>query len=123
MLDQFVMELKINFFANHPNIVKMYGFFCDRLHFYIMMEYMEEGSLYKHIKMQKKIKEDEASAKLFELCEAVEYLHSHDILHRDIKPENIVLSNGVSKLCDFGWATYSKERRNTYCGTLDYVCP
>ena len=30
---------------------------------------------------------------------------------------------GVCKLCDFGWAIYSKERRNTYCGTLDYVCP
>lgn len=40
MLDQFVMELKINFFANHPNIVKMYGFFHDKLHFYIIMEYM-----------------------------------------------------------------------------------
>lgn len=68
MLDQFVMELKINFYADHPNIVKMYGFFSDRLHFYIMMEYMEEGSLYKHIKIQKKFKEDEASARLFELC-------------------------------------------------------
>ncbi len=30
---------------------------------------------------------------------------------------------GVCKLCDFGWAIYSKERRTTYCGTLDYVCP
>lgn len=30
---------------------------------------------------------------------------------------------GVCKVCDFGWATYSKERRTTYCGTLDYVCP
>lgn len=26
-------------------------------------------------------------------------------------------------MCDFGWAAYSHDRRNTYCGTLDYVCP
>lgn len=34
----------------------MYGFFSDRTYFYILMEYMEEGSLYKHIKVQKKLK-------------------------------------------------------------------
>lgn len=57
MLDQFVQEIKINLYANHANIVKMYGFFCDRTYFYIMMEYMEEGSLYKAIKVSKKMKE------------------------------------------------------------------
>ena len=71
----------------------MYGFFSDRLHFYILMEYMEEGSLYKHIKTVKKVKEEEAACKLYEICDAVNYLHNQDILHRDIKPENIVLSN------------------------------
>ena len=33
---------------------------------------------------------------------------------------------GVCKVCDFGWAAVCKEfegRRQTYCGTLDYVCP
>ena len=56
-MDQFVMELKINMYASHPNIVRMYGFFCDQTHFYILMEYMEEGSLYKQIKTKKKIDE------------------------------------------------------------------
>ena len=56
MLDQFIQELKINTFASHPNIVKMFGFFSDKTYFYILMEYMEEGSLYKHIKTQKKLK-------------------------------------------------------------------
>jgi aurora kinase, other len=55
MLDQFIQEVKINMYADHPNLVKMYGFFSDRLHFYIMMEYMEEGSLYKTIKLKKKL--------------------------------------------------------------------
>lgn len=93
MLDQFVQELKINMYANHPNVVKMYGFFSDKTYFYILMEYMEDGSLYKYIKVNKKLKEEDAASKLYEICDAVNYLHEQDVLHRDIKPENIVLSN------------------------------
>lgn len=54
---------------------------------------MEEGCLYKHVKLAKKFSEEETSTKLQEICEAVKYLHTYDILHRDIKPENIVISN------------------------------
>lgn len=57
-------------------------------------------------------------------------MHSLSIIHRDIKPENIVMANvgflltqGVCKICDFGWAAHCSGRRNTYCGTLDYVSP
>jgi serine/threonine protein kinase len=51
-------------------------------------------------------------------------LHERFIAHRDIKPENIVISTeGVAKLCDLGWAAVMESSRNTYCGTLDYVCP
>ena len=57
MMDQFIQEIKINMYCNHPNIVRMFGFFSDTLHFYIMMEYMEEGSLYKHVKLKKKMDE------------------------------------------------------------------
>jgi aurora kinase len=36
MLDQLVREIKIQMFINHPNIIKIYGFFDDLLHFYII---------------------------------------------------------------------------------------
>ena len=61
--------------------------------------------------------------KVKNVAEGIKYLHSHGIVHRDIKPENIVLSNGVAKLCDFGWAAVCNERRRTYCGTFDYAAP
>jgi len=57
-------------------------------------------------------------------------MHDNSILHRDIKPENVIMTNvlffiikGVCKLCDFGWSAVCKDRRTTYCGTLDYVSP
>lgn len=59
-----------------------------------------------------------------QVCQAVNELHSHKIIHRDIKPENIVLSEGVVKLCDFGWSVYSDQTlRTTFCGTPLYVGP
>lgn len=60
---------------------------------------MEEGSLFKQVKMVGKFSEEEAASKLWEVCEAVRYLHTRDILHRDIKPENIVLSNVGNAVC------------------------
>lgn len=84
---------------------------------------MEEGTLFSHLKVHKTLKEDDVRVKLRDISRAVNYLHEEGIAHRDIKPENIVLSYGVGKLCDFGWATICTERRKTYCGTFDYVAP
>ena len=58
------------------------------------------------------------------MIEAVTEMHNKNIIHRDIKPENIVLTTeGVAKLCDFGWATVVDRKRRTFCGTLEYVSP
>ena len=42
--------------------------------------------------------------------------------HRHVS-RNYFLIKNVAKLCDFGWSAICKDRRNTYCGTLDYVSP
>lgn len=59
---------------------------------------------------------------------ALQYTHSKGIIHRDIKPENILMDvNGSLKLADFGWSNFfmpnSKDLRETFCGTLDYIAP
>jgi serine/threonine protein kinase len=54
------------------------------------------------------------------------HLHSRKIIHRDIKPENILLdTQGNIKLADFGCSNYQFKsiKRETYCGTLDYLAP
>lgn len=61
---------------------------------------------------------------LQQLLRALSHLHDKKIVHRDIKPENIIYSEGVVKLCDFGWATsYKNQFPRDFCGTLDYVAP
>ena len=46
-----------------------------------------------------------------ELCEALRYLHSKQLIHRDIKPANIVFVNGVAKLADVGLITHLAEAK------------
>lgn len=55
--------------------------------------------------------------------EGLNYLHSRSIIHRDIKPENLLISGGKIKIADFGWSIYTNRRRETVCGTLDYLAP
>jgi aurora kinase len=44
--DQFLREVKIQMFLNHPNIIKMYGCFDDKNNIYIILEVGTGGQLY-----------------------------------------------------------------------------
>src|SRR5579871_1180070 len=59
------------------------------------------------------------------MAAALSYLHKKHVIHRDIKPENILVgSHGEIKLSDFGWSVHAPtNRRETMCGTLDYLPP
>ena len=60
-----------------------------------------------------------------QLCLGFQYLHSKNVIHRDVKPENLLLARGDNiKMSDFGWSVHAPtKRRDTMCGTLDYLSP
>ena len=114
--------------TNHSNIVKLYDFFETENEVYIVMEYLQGGTLKQYIESNKEtITENQSKEIIFYLVQAVEHLHKLDICHRDIKPENIMFddSNDLStlKLIDFGFSTQLKKEEGEFCGTIKYMAP
>ena len=64
---------------------------------------------------------------MHQLTSAVHYLHEQKVIHRDLKLGNLFLSENLEiKIGDFGLATrltYHGERKNTKCGTPNYIAP
>jgi len=93
MVEQLSLELRIQSCVNHRNILGMYGFFEDKTHLYIVLEYMDGGTLYEQLKNSGKIPEKETASIIRQITSAIDYLHDIGIAHRDLKPENVVISN------------------------------
>ncbi|EZA58781.1 hypothetical protein DMN91_008688 [Ooceraea biroi] len=120
-------EIEIQTHLRHPNILRMYGYFYDDKRIYLILEYAPKGELYKELNNQPNKRFDEARTATYiaQLADALKYCHSKGVIHRDIKPENILLGvNGELKIADFGWSVHApSSRRDTLCGTLDYLPP
>ena len=86
MIEQLTLEIRLQSCLNHKNILTMYGFFDDNTHLYIVLEYMDQGTLYSQLKKNKILSEKDCATIVKQMTEAVEYLHDQDIAHRDIKP-------------------------------------
>jgi len=122
---------------NHPGIVQYHEWFETETRLFIIMELLGGGDLLDAI-MQHGCFDEDAARRLFrEVCEAVAYLHSRDVVHRDLKPENLMLTTRPTqgdlgmdnethlKIVDFGLAksaSNSNELR-TFCGTPQYFAP
>lgn len=124
---QLKREIEIQTHLRHPNILKMYGYFHDDSRVYLILEYAPKGELFKLMKEtpNNRFPEDKAAKIVLQLTDALHYCHCKNVIHRDIKPENLLLgSKGELKIADFGWSVHApSSRRNTVCGTLDYLPP
>eukprot|EP01084_Bolivina_argentea_P288544 495254_1 len=118
-------EIEIQSHLRHCNILRMYGFFFDRRRVYLILEFATGGELYRELMEKGKFSEKRAAQYIREVADALNYCHGKHIIHRDIKPENLLIGHrGEIKIADFGWSVHApSSRRNTFCGTLDYLPP
>lgn len=104
MTEQFLKEAEIIALADHPNIVKLYGYGRWDQGLYIAMEFIQGISLRQYL-MQNPLSLKKAIEVILEIAYALCHLHMHAIIHRDVKPENILIDEtGHVKVIDFGIA-------------------
>ncbi|SCU99628.1 LAME_0G04390g1_1 [Lachancea meyersii CBS 8951] len=108
----------------HPFIIRMWGTLQDPEQVFMIMDYIEGGELFSLLRKSQRFPNPVAKFYAAEVCLALEYMHSLDIIYRDLKPENVLLDkNGHVKITDFGFAKYVPDVTFTLCGTPDYIAP
>lgn len=118
-------EIEIQSHLRNRNILRMYGYFYDSKRIYLILEYSPGGELYKKLTAKGRFSERTSARYISDLSQALSYCHTKHVIHRDIKPENLLVgAHGEIKIADFGWSVHAPtSRRNTLCGTLDYLPP
>lgn len=120
-------EIKIHKALRHPHIVHYEHVFEDQTNVYMLMELCRNESLNELMKRRKRLTEFETRYYTAQLTKGLIYIHSQDIIHRDLKLGNLFLSDKMEiKIGDFGLAAKlldPSERRNTVCGTPNYIAP
>lgn len=112
------------------NIVEYLGsYFLQPTTIWIVMEYMDGGTLSDIVSFYGKVAMTEAQLKwaFWNVCRGIQSLHSSQRIHRDIKSSNILLSmSGQVKLGDFGFVAQldnENSKRRTKLGTPYWMAP
>ena len=138
------IELTILNEIKHPNIVNYIESKKTKNHIYIVMEYCNGGSLSKCLKKYKEVFKKPFTEKIVQylmrqILNALNVLHSNNILHRDLKLDNILVCfnsekdkeslnmlNSTVKITDFGFCSIlnnNEELAKTVIGTPIYMPP
>jgi len=114
--------------SDHPGFIKIIDVYEDEKNFTMVMELVRGGELFDKIGQLTTYNEERVAKLLFQIVDALAYLHSKKIVHRDLKPENLLFEDDSAakiKLCDFGVAERIPERGylTEVIGTESYMAP
>lgn len=106
---QFLREARIAARLDHPNIVRLRGFFNANGTAYLVMDYYEGMSLDSYFVQVKPLIEPVVASALMQMVlDGLEYVHHQGVVHRDLKPHNIYLAAvGRAIILDFGAARHA----------------
>jgi len=124
---RFVRECQILSALNHRSIADVLDYGITDEYSYLALEYFPCGSLRDRLKNP--VSEADAVNYARQIGDALQVLHSANVVHRDLKPSNLMLTDDNRLiLIDFGSASMrlaaSDLSRSDLCtGTPYYVCP
>ncbi|XP_066425878.1 serine/threonine-protein kinase PAK 3-like [Molothrus aeneus] len=119
-------EIQVMRGNKHANLVNYVDSYLLDEELWLVMEYMDGGSLHDVIR-ETRLAEGEIAAVSRECLQGLDFLHSKQVIHRDIKSHNILLGlDGSVKLADFGLAaqlTAEQSKRRSAVGTTYWMAP
>jgi len=117
---------------HHPNIVRVIDFDKEADVHYMIMDYIQGGTLATYLKDRIILPVEEALQISAQLADALAYAHERGMIHRDIKPTNVMFTDdtcaqavltdfGLARLCDSADAKLTMT--GAMVGTPTYMSP
>lgn len=101
----------------HPNILQTFSVGIESEQKYLVMEYVDGGSLEDCVNGTEALSLSEILRINFQCACALEYADEIGVIHRDIKPANILLAQGrIPKITDWGSSMKKGDDKNSISG-------
>jgi serine/threonine protein kinase len=113
----FLTEAKLAGKLLHPHICQIYDAVAEESLHYLVMEYVDGGTLEKYCSPQTLLPVERTVEIIFKCTRALEFAHNHGVTHRDIKPANILHAGETDvKISDFGAALIASGETTQVAG-------
>lgn len=126
-LDQCMNEARLAAQFIHPNIAITYDAGFEKVLFYMALEFVDGPGLQNHARAPNLLPKPQVVEIIYNVCYALDYIHTKGYIHLDIKPSNIMLTRkGEVKLMDFGISRLLKDRtrnKDKISGSIYYLSP
>ena len=122
----FLTEASLAGKLQHPHICQIYDAVADENINYLVMEYVDGGTLEKYCRAENLLPPARVVEMTFKCTRALEFAHRLGITHRDLKPANILHTGETNvKISDFGGALIAKGETTqvTSLGSPAYMSP
>ncbi|KAM7023646.1 serine/threonine-protein kinase PAK 1-like [Acridotheres tristis] len=124
--EEVLKELLVIREKKNPNIVTYLESYLANGDVWLVLEYMDGGSL-ATVVSQKRMVVGHIATVCRECLQGLAFLHANQVIHRDIKSSNILLGrDGSVKLADFGLCAVlvpERSKRRSMVGTTCWMAP